>query len=134
MPRLCPRHGARQGRAPGAMVALPRPIARALPVRRDGDIAPYRHYAPSPRSVVGAASPVATLPARAAAPHRPWRLATAVRGLASRALPPRPAPPRPHCPWGRAAYLPELEYVLKPMRMSRTGLTSITPSRSVSNP
>ena len=31
-------------------------------------------------------------------------------------------------------YLPELEYVLKPMRISRTGLTSITPSRSVSNP
>ena len=48
-----------------------------------------------------------TLPTRAAAPHRPWRLATAVRGLASRptaalrlwgaidgALPARPSPRR----------------------------------------
>ena len=70
-----PRHGARQGRAPGAMVGrrasrLAPPFthaifARALPGRRDGDIAPYRHC--------------------------PWRLAAAVRGFASRA--PRRAPP-----------------------------------------
>ena len=49
MLRLCPRHGARQGRAPGAMS----PSRRHLPtrithghgtIRRDGDIAPYRHY------------------------------------------------------------------------------------------
>ena len=54
MPRLCPRHGVRQSRAPGAMLgrrasrlAPPLPTRITLghgEMRRDGDIAPYRHY------------------------------------------------------------------------------------------
>ena len=85
-------------------------VARALPGRRDGDIAPYRHYtrmavcavvrAPFfPRCRAPRSCPVAVgrdawppgLPARAAAPsarcaalprapHRPWGLPTARRG------------------------------------------------------
>ncbi len=48
MPRLCPRHGVRQGRAPGAMSLsrrhYTRKIRTRITLRRDGDIAPYRHY------------------------------------------------------------------------------------------
>ena len=62
--------------------------------------------APSPRPHRALTAPSPRL-TRAAAPHRPWRLATAVRGLASRTTTAHPSPlPAPlHTPW-RARSLP----------------------------
>ena len=95
MPRLCPR----QGRAPGAMLGrrasrLAPPFTHAIThdhgtMRRDGDIAPYRHYT---RQIHTRITPPA-LPR-----HCPWRLATApyrhyTRQIRTRITP--PSPPRP---------------------------------------
>ena len=89
-------------------------VARALPGRRDRDIAPYRHYtrewhpAPSPAPRCRAPPPCsvavhlrrATLVSRygrARCPHRAAAPHGAVRGLASRASLPGPVIARPCC-------------------------------------
>ena len=84
-------------------------VARALPGRRDGDIAPYRHYtrewhpAPSlaPRCRAPHPRPVAVRPSPTPA-HCPWRLATpggAYLAATARGGSP-PSRLAPHCGWG----------------------------------
>ena len=147
VPIAPPRHGAVRGLASRSLAPHPRAprdhtLARArchspnaLPVRRDGDIAPYRHYTreihtrrravffmvfntlssktfniacgdlPLPAghpSLCVPIHPVLSLfvilcvktPAPSPPHLCPWRLATAVRGLASRSLAPHPRAPR----------------------------------------
>ena len=97
MPQLCPRHGARQGRAPGAILG-----------HRASRLAPYRHYTREFRMrIIRTMRPRAPRSCPAAVPHTrvPLPCSTRVSRCGRARCPHRAAAPSARCAAGQVAHV-----------------------------